>query len=192
MSMGKVVLGVVGLLVVGVSVTATLTAADQPDPAVPRTDAVPFEEALDFAAYSGHGAVSVTSDAEWILELDGLEEPIVFDATIKKGNLLPDSSAVGLVNVVLDRKTMWVAVTHEEDDQYFYEAVIKVSEHDVKEVGNAIIAADSLLLGEDPVPDCPGGSCSCVGKCSACCPTGMFPFCNCRAAGVCTCRPGSS
>ncbi|MGB2984246.1 MAG: hypothetical protein WBE26_00035 [Phycisphaerae bacterium] len=193
MSMGKVVLGVVGLFVIGVTLTATLvTAAEQPNRAQPRLDPVPVEDTFDLATYCGPGAVSVTSDGEWILELDGLEEPIVFDATIKKGNLLPNSSAVGHVDVTLDRTTMWVMVTDDKDAEYFYQAIVKVDEHDVKEIAKAISAAD-IGLREDPVePQCPGGSCSCAGKCTACCPIGFFPDCNCNGSGRCTCRPKSS
>lgn len=34
---------------------------------------------------------------------------------------------------------------------------------------------------------CEGGSCECDGKCSACCPKGYLPDCNCTGSGKCKC-----
>lgn len=35
--------------------------------------------------------------------------------------------------------------------------------------------------------ECPGGSCTCTGKCTACCSQGYHPHCNCSGAGSCNC-----
>ena len=192
MSLGKTVFGAIGLLVVGIALTATLTVAEQPDRAVPRAVSAPVEDAFDLATYCGPGAASVTSDGKWILELDTLEEPIAFHATIKKGNFSRDSSAVGHVDVTLDRTTMWITATDDKDVKYFYQAIVKLDEHDVTEIAAALTGAD-IGLREDPVePQRAGGSCSCAGKCTVCCPAGFFPDCNCNGSGRCICRPESS
>ncbi len=42
-------------------------------------------------------------------------------------------------------------------------------------------------LFADSGESCAGGSCSCEGKCKACCPSGTTAYCNCSGSGTCRC-----
>jgi hypothetical protein len=179
------------------SVVAFTSVANELDAVRDPVGGARMVDKLVAASYSGWGMVAVVDTGEWLISIDDAESDILLDPLDVVGNF-PEYPAhlVGDIDVVQDGDAVHVVVMDEFED--YYAAMLTIEDEQAADLAEQL---DGFIRDEyeqaTPVPvedreileaiNDGGGSCTCTGKCSAACPSGKTPYCNCRGSGTCRC-----
>jgi len=123
----------------------------------------------------------------WALDLPGpgcdcLSYPIAGDPPGEDEPRVYD----GYIVSAYDENAGTITLSHEEEGDLVFDFPWLSEWLDIQEEWEILI----FQAPQEDKPEqqnCAGGSCECDGKCSACCPKGYLPDCNCVGSGKCKC-----